>query len=80
MMDPLDRRYAHAERHATRDLPHHAPYAAQRVEVGAGELGAYGLVAAVVHRNASRHEGLGGVCRYDLASQAFADRLDIDYG
>jgi hypothetical protein len=46
MIDAIRRRHAHTERDRARDLAHHRLDAAERVEVGAGQLRLRRLVAA----------------------------------
>jgi hypothetical protein len=46
VIGPLLRRHAHAERDPLRDLPHDRLDAAERIEVGLGEIGARSLVPA----------------------------------
>ena len=71
VVDPLLRRHTHAERDPAHDLAHDRVDAAERVEVGAGEIGEYGLVAAadVVADTRGRHEALVG--------HGAADRLRV---
>ena len=71
VVGPLGRRHAHAERDAPRDLAHHRLDTAERVEVGARQLGPRRLVAAadVVADARRRHVALVG--------DAAADRLAV---
>ena len=67
----LGRRHAHAERDAGRDLAHDALDAAQRVQVGASQLGLDGLVAAA---DVISDTGRGHVA---LVGDRAADRLAV---
>ena len=71
MIDALARRHAHAERDPSRDPVHDRPDAAEVLEVGAGQLGLDGLVAAP---NVKSHAGRRDV---PLVGNRSADRLAV---
>ena len=71
MVDPLLRRHADAERDPARDLAHDRVDAAERVEVGAGQFRARGLVSAA---DVEAHARRGDVA---FVSDAAADRLRV---
>ena len=66
VVDTLARGHAHAERDALRDLAHDPLDPTELVEVGSRQIGARGLVPAVVDGKTARHECLGRVGRYDV--------------